>query len=559
MEKFPSQKKQILSFLVTLLVSIGIVSLIYSIYDVSRLRLSIKRFEFYTYFLAKSMSSAYFQWDEIYQAVVNNDTKFLESQIKSMKKEYEELIDATIVNLPPTLAASKPYLIYSNDNLIFFSFNIYDSEGIKVIKDKLVIVKIDPEKILENLGIKNINISQNGRIFTYNLRYTKKTDWVDFVVFSTALFVSFSLIAIYLLFMEMKLRKAEEVHKNALKAIAELSQLVLKGELELSYQALLENAVKIIPGAQAGSVLTKDENGDFIFSAVVGFDTKLLASLKLKPSELAQGYEKEVKIIKKIGNFDKNSLPEEKREKLKNVGRTSEIKATLSMPIVIDDEIVAFLNLDNFENEDAFSELSIEIGRAFASQIGVIFERIKLENELKEQKEKLEYLSLHDALTELPNRRFVELEGERLISLAKRENKKVCIIYLDLKKFKPVNDKYGHKVGDYVIKVAAERFKNVIRKSDLVGRIGGDEFVFLLYDCKDYEQFVERVLTELEKDIYYEYIPIRVSANFGIGIYPDDASSFDELLAKSDMAMYHAKSNNLKYYLASKLHINFED
>lgn len=558
MKKFPTRRK-ILSFFVILLVSIGITTTIYTIYDILQTKIKAQRFMFYTNFLAKSISSAYFNWNELYEAVLNGDMEFIESQIKAMKKEYEEVIDATIVSLPPPISVPGTYFIHSNSNLILISFKIFDSEGIELLKDKHAIVKINPAKIIENLRIRDINISPSGRPFVYNLRYVKKITWYDFVVVSILLFISFSLIAIYLLFVEVRLRKTEEVHRNALRAIAELSQLLLKGELELSYQVLLDNAVRIIPGAQAGSVLTKDNDGNFIFSAIVGFDPKLISSLKLKPSELAQGYEKEIKIIKKIGDFDKTRLPNDKKEKLKNAGRTSEIKATLSIPIVINDDIVAFLNLDNFEDENSFSELSIEIAKVFANQIGVIFERIKLENELKEQKEKLEYLSLHDPLTGLPNRRFLELEGERLIALAKRENKNVCMIYLDLKKFKPVNDKYGHQVGDYVLKIVGERFKDVIRKSDIVGRIGGDEFVFLLYDCKEYEQFVDRVLTELEKVIYYNYIPIYVSANFGIGIYPDDGTSFDELLAKSDMAMYHAKSNDLKYYLASKLHIKFED
>ncbi|MEN3043522.1 MAG: GGDEF domain-containing protein, partial [Fervidobacterium sp.] len=188
-----------------------------------------------------------------------------------------------------------------------------------------------------------------------------------------------------------------------------------------------------------------------------------------------------------------------------------------------------------------------------------IFERIKLEKELREQKEKLEYLSLHDALTGLPNRRFLEIEGERLIALANRENKNLCLMYLDLKKFKPVNDTYGHNVGDYVLKILSERFKNSIRKSDFVARMGGDEFVFLLYDCKEHEHFIDRIFEEMEKDIYYNYVRINISGNFGIVFYPQDASTFGELITKGDIAMYYAKSNNLKYCLVSDLNINSKE
>lgn len=538
------------------------------------MKIEKERFSFFIDFFAKSISISYFQWSEMYQAALKNDKNFLEEQFSMLKRDYEEVIDITIVSVQNLLEGQKwrniedvqdfledtqMYHISSSRNVLKILFKISDSNVKSFVNDKLVLVTVNPDKILERLKIKNVTLSEKGRTFAYNLRYTRKMEVMDFIVLFSSTFIFSSLFAIYLLLIEINLKKKEEVYGRALNAIAELSNSLLKGELELSYQLLLDNAVKIIPGAQAGSVLTRDKDGDFIFSAVAGFDFKLLSLLKLKPYELAQGYEKEIKIIKKIGEFDKKNLPENKRELLKNIGKTSEIKATLSIPITIQDEIVAFLNLDNMKSENAFSALSIDIAKVFAKQIGVIFERIKLENELKEQKEKLEYISLHDPLTELPNRRFVEMEGERLIALANRENKKICLIYVDLKKFKPVNDKYGHQVGDYVLKVVGGRLKNVVRKSDIVGRIGGDEFVFLLYDCKDYQHFVDRVLSELEKEIYYGYTSIQISANFGIGIYPDDASTFDELIAKSDMAMYFAKSSNIKYYLASKLNITFEN
>ncbi|MFN6991250.1 MAG: hypothetical protein ACK4MM_00870, partial [Fervidobacterium sp.] len=219
MKKF-RKPTEILSFFVVLLVAVGTATIIFTIYNTIHLKTNAQRFTLYTNLLAKSISSAYFQWDELYQAVLNDDIEFAEGQIKAMKEEYEELVDATIVSLPPPLSVPEPYFIYSNNNLIFVSFKIYDSEKIEFVKNKQAVVEISPTKILENLRIKNINISPNGKLFVYNLRYTKKINWLDLVVFSTSLFVSFSLTAIYLLFVEVKLRKTEAVHKNALRAIA---------------------------------------------------------------------------------------------------------------------------------------------------------------------------------------------------------------------------------------------------------------------------------------------------------------------------------------------------
>ena len=165
----------------------------------------------------------------------------------------------------------------------------------------------------------------------------------------------------------------------------------------------------------------------------------------------------------------------------------------------------------------------------------------------------VKYLSTHDSLTGLPNRRLLEIEMKRLLALAKRDEKKLCCIFLDLKQFKLINDTYGHKAGDYLLRVIGERLKNIIRKSDIVARMGGDEFVFVLYDCKNYTQFIDRTLQEIERSIYYGYEKFNISGNFGVAIFPDDAKTPDDLFTKADSAMYYAKKNNLKYWLASDL------
>ena len=331
-----------------------------------------------------------------------------------------------------------------------------------------------------------------------------------------------------------------------------MTQEILSGKSNPSYQFILEKAVEIISGAQAGSVLIK--KGKFYeFAACVGYDYSQVSKVKFRPEELAQGVDGKVKIISNINNFDSEKLSDERYRILKEYGRISEIKVMLSIPIIVNNHIVAFLNIDNFENEKAFNEFSVRIAALFANQIGIIFERIHFEEELKKQKEYLEYISLRDPLTDLPNRRALEIEAEKMFALADREKKQVCVVYTDLKNFKTVNDTFGHQKGDYVLSIVAERYTNVIRKSDLVARIGGDEFVFLLYDCKEYIQFIERVVKEIEKPIDLDNNLIRVSANFGIAIYPKDGETFGDLLLKADIAMYHAKRSGLYFYLASDL------
>jgi len=504
---------------------------------------------------AVNISFAYFQWTELYEALKNNDSNFINNVKKIIRKDYPYVNYVEFSSgYPPT----GYFEITSEGTLLLMRFKILDSFGNSYLPDKFAVVKLDASYILEKYQIKGIKISSGDRTlpkdFVYGLKYERflTIKEISLILLFLVLIVSIALFINE--FKTKKLLKMEETLNKSLEAITELTQGLLKGILAPSYQFILEKAVEIIPGAQAGSVLIK--NGDYYeFAACVGYDFAQLSKVKFKPEELAQSLYGQVKIITHLDEFDSTKIMDERREILVKYGRISEIKAMLSVPISVENEIVAFLNLDNFEDEKAFNEFSIRIATVFANQVGVVFERIKLENELQKQKEYLEYISLRDPLTNLPNRRAFENEAERMLALANREGKQVCVIYVDLKNFKPVNDRFGHKAGDYVISVVAHRLSSVMRKSDFLARVGGDEFVYLLYDCKEYVQFVERVINELEKPIQYEENTINVSANFGIAIYPKDATSFGDLLLKADVAMYYAKNNGLYFYLASNLNV----
>jgi len=504
---------------------------------------------------ALNILSSYFQWTELYEAVRENNTSLINDIKSLMKKDYQYIIDVDFVYSTPP---SSPYEITSEGTLLVFNYRIQDSFGKNFLPNRRGIVKIAPEKILRHYQIHGVKLSSGGRKilkdFVYGLKYERllTSDEISLVL----LFVVIIVLIILIIneFQSRKLLRVEAAMNKALEAITELSQGLLRGILAPSYQFILEKAVEIIPGAQAGSVLIK--NGEFYeFAACVGYDFAQLSKVKFKPEELAQSTDTKVKVISHLKGFDSMKLNDERLEILRKYGKISQIKAMLSVPIVVRQEIVAFLNIDNFEDDEAFNEFSVKIATVFANQIGVIFERIKLEEELQKQKEYLEYMSLRDPLTGLHNRRALESEVDRIIALADREGKQVCVIYVDLKNFKPVNDRFGHKAGDYVISVVAQRLSSVMRKSDFLARVGGDEFVYLLYDCKEYVQFVERVINELEKPIQYEENTINVSANFGIAVYPKDANTFGDLLLKADVAMYHAKNNNLYFFLASNLNV----
>ena len=147
-------------------------------------------------------------------------------------------------------------------------------------------------------------------------------------------------------------------------------------------------------------------------------------------------------------------------------------------------------------------------------------------------------------LTGLPNRYFLHDRLKRAFSEAHKNKTHVAVLYLDLDKFKPVNDEYGHSVGDDVLVEVAVKLKKAVRSTDLVARVGGDEFVIVLENieqAKDVRATAEKVINKIFEPMNIDGKRLIVGGSVGVGIYPYHALSPDSLLNAADKAMYEAK------------------
>ncbi|WP_163339590.1 tetratricopeptide repeat-containing diguanylate cyclase [Desulfopila sp. IMCC35008] len=169
--------------------------------------------------------------------------------------------------------------------------------------------------------------------------------------------------------------------------------------------------------------------------------------------------------------------------------------------------------------------------------------RLKNE-ELEEANRKIMNLANHDNLTGLPNRRlFMEILKSSMNS-ALRYDQKIAVLFIDLDNFKPVNDRFGHRAGDYVLKEVGERLIQVLRKSDVVARFGGDEFVILVSELED-SQYLNAIAGKIserfQQDFQVGAHQCNLGASIGISLFPDDDEDIEGLLIKADKAMYAAK------------------
>jgi len=185
-----------------------------------------------------------------------------------------------------------------------------------------------------------------------------------------------------------------------------------------------------------------------------------------------------------------------------------------------------------------------------------ITEDLSAETQLREHRERLHHLVYHDTLTNLPNRVLLQDRLSRMMIKAKRNNTFVAILFLDLDRFKKINETLGHDVGDKLLLEVARRIENCVRKSDTVARLGGDEFSVLLDDLRDIK-FVavvaRKILHALSKPIMIQKYELYATSSIGISLYPNDSEDEDVLLRSADTALYRAKDagkNNYQFYTA---------
>ncbi len=164
---------------------------------------------------------------------------------------------------------------------------------------------------------------------------------------------------------------------------------------------------------------------------------------------------------------------------------------------------------------------------------------------LSDSKRDLESQAQHDALTGLPNRRLLIDRLNQATSAARRRGRCVGVLFVDLDRFKEINDTQGHDAGDFVLKQVARRLQSCVREADTVAREGGDEFVIVLPDLEvpeDAMRVADKVLIELAKPIDFGEAKTRVTPSIGISLYPRDGSDIELLIRHADQAMYSAKS-----------------
>lgn len=285
------------------------------------------------------------------------------------------------------------------------------------------------------------------------------------------------------------------------------------------YAHILEAAVELVPGTEAGSLWVWD-GAAYRCGAWVGSgqaceeaqnESRFMEWFGLEPAKALQGQ------------------PRIRRDSFLHPG----LQANLCLPVSHQGRVLAYLNLDNLHDPEAFAEDSLAVARLFAAPIATLIHELQ-------NRSALEKAALTDGLTGLYNRRAFDLRLREEFERARRYRYPLSLLVIDLKNFKPINDHFGHAVGDQALVAVARVLAQLQRSGDMVFRWGGDEFAVLLPQTdRDGARAAANRLLEALSTIRFEGFCI--SANIGAASFPQEADSAQMLLNLADQRMYDDK------------------
>jgi len=229
----------------------------------------------------------------------------------------------------------------------------------------------------------------------------------------------------------------------------------------------------------------------------------------------------------------------------------------VGLPLKIGTTVLGVMNVA-LKRAHEFTKNEIRTLEFLAEQASIAIQNAKLYEQAQQEivdrkkaEEAIKYMAHHDALTGLPNRRLFNERISLEISRSQRNNQKIGVMLFDLDHLKNVNDSFGHSVGDLLLQSVGQRLVGLLRKSDTVARMGGDEFLLILPEMKQPQDAIltaERILSALSTPFLLDGNQINITTSIGIVFFPNDGTEVDDLIKKADIAMYKAKEKGGNIY-----------
>ncbi|AMW33226.1 GGDEF domain-containing protein [Fervidobacterium islandicum] len=310
------------------------------------------------------------------------------------------------------------------------------------------------------------------------------------------------------------------------------------------FERLLKIAVDNLSFVHSGSVLWQDSDGRFFYLAAYNHDYDILKNVTFAPQEMVMRRFKHVYVIKRRSVDIIKELARKLNENEKHIQEKAQsidnIKAFISIPIRSQRKIVGFFNLDTWDHENIFAETGFEsVAELMGNLLSIVVERFELIDMVKEKNSELEKINLFDKLTYLPNLKFLSQYFEKYSEITKRLPTKLYLVYIDIKEFEKINRMYGHEFGDDLILKLSKIITKSCRKSDIVGRTNGDEFIILTLSKENPKSLIKRIQEKVSG--FATKSGLNIEIQISTVEYGTDGKDFNTLISKAQEKIYEKR------------------
>lgn len=482
-------------------------------------------------------------WEELYNKIKEN------KDTKPVSEETEQCLDCKrIIKIQENFEFLENFIdtiptpmFYKDENGVFKHCNVALTEFLGLKKEEIIGNTkdyINLKELSEICNKQDTKLMKNKDKQTYESKIRHKDGSIRDVIINKAVIIDKKkdIKGIAGSIIDVTERKKYQKRINKLlklkEAMLEISYSVMGlDDINELFDLILEKAIDSIENANIGTVLILDDNENFKIVASRGYKVEESEKFTIKLDETiiwkkTNGYIDKTMIVNNIDKMDEINLLA--------VDENFKIKSVICSPIIIDAKLYGFINIDSSDS-NVFDDEDLEIMEYIRNQIQIAVSKYKLYEEMF-------YLTRYDKLTNVYNRGYFEEIFDKYMSDKQKED--FSLIVFDLNELKFVNDNYGHLAGDEVIKTFAENLRESIRSSDILVRIGGDEFLGVFFKTnsnnliKKFEVLIENLKNN---QIMFEGNCITCSFSYGIAEFPKDSDKYKELIKIADKRMYRYK------------------